>query len=153
MGRSSITANYGTSLVSWQCGWEVSEHFGVCYKLSLIQDGVCWKRGFIWSFNMKTWWLTLINHLLDFMDWALSSPRGIISEETCFCCLAKAKIQQGFMYTTIKQVSKWKSEQISYLHPNIFLVVFAQASLWSSPFPLHPSSLSPFLFCLSLSFP
>lgn len=72
MGRTAITANCGTSLVSWQCGWEVSEHFGVCYKLSLIQDGVYWKWGFIRSFNMKTWWLTLINHLLDFMDWALS---------------------------------------------------------------------------------
>lgn len=62
------------------------------------------------------------------MGWALSSPRGILSEETCFYCLAGAKIQQGFMYTTIRQVSKCKSKQISYLHPDIF-VVFAQISL------------------------
>lgn len=85
MGRAAATANCETSLASWQCGWEVSEHFGVCaYKLSLAQDGVCWKWALIRSFNMKTWWWTLINHLLDFMGWALSSPERSFQKKLDF---------------------------------------------------------------------
>lgn len=57
------------------------------------------------------------------------------------------------IYVHNPQVSKRKREQISYFHPNI-LVVFAWfISLWSSQFPLHPSSLPPFVICSSLSFP